>query len=91
MMRKILWFSFVLLGIAGLGQAAFGQEAEKSAFRVSLGAGGALNANFSTWFVDKDAPDDLCRYNSYSLGTEPYLFLDLNYVEVNFIAVGYRF
>jgi opacity protein-like surface antigen len=86
-MRKILWFSFLLLGIAGLGQAAFGQEAEKPAFRVSLGAGGALNANFSTWFVDKDAPGDLYRYNSSSLGTAPYLFLDLKYVEAN-IGLG---
>jgi opacity protein-like surface antigen len=46
-----------------------------------------LNANFSTWFVDKDAPGDLYRYNSSSLGTTPYLFLDLKYVEVN-IGLG---
>jgi opacity protein-like surface antigen len=76
-----------------LGTAAFGQETDAptskspSAFRLSLGAGGALDANFSTWFVDKDAAGDLNRYNSSSLGTAPYVFLDLKYVELN-IGLG---
>jgi opacity protein-like surface antigen len=87
MVNKVLCFVSLLLVAGGLGQAAFAQEAEKPAFRVSLGAGGALNANFSTWFVDKDAPGDLYRYNSSSLGTAPYLFLDLKYVELN-IGLG---
>jgi opacity protein-like surface antigen len=76
-------FSVLLLVAAGLGQAAFAQEAEKSVSMVSIGAGGLLNANFSTWFVDKDVPGDLYRYNSSSLGTAPYVFVDLKYVEVN--------
>jgi hypothetical protein len=65
--------------------AAFAQETEtrQNAFRVSIGAGGMLNANFSTWFVDKDVPGDLNRYNSSVLGTSPYLFVDLKYIELN--------
>jgi opacity protein-like surface antigen len=88
---KKLWA--ILMIAAFIGTAAFAQEAgapapkNSSAFRVSLGAGGALNANFSTWFVDKDAPGDLYRYNSYSLGTAPYVLLDLKYVEAN-IGLG---
>jgi opacity protein-like surface antigen len=70
-----------------VGTAAFGQEAaapEKSAvFRLSLGVGGALDANFSTWFVDKDVSGNLNRYNSSSLGTVPYVLLDLKYAELN--------
>jgi opacity protein-like surface antigen len=87
---KKLW---LLIIAAFVGTAAFAQEADAavsenpSVLRVSLGAGGALNANFSTWFVDKDAPGDLYRYNSSSLGTAPYLFLDLKYVEAN-IGLG---
>jgi hypothetical protein len=77
----------ICLLIAGcVTAAAFGQETEggkKPAFRVSLGAGGQLNANFSTWFVDKDIPGDLNRYNSSVLGTSPYLFVDLKYIEFN--------
>jgi opacity protein-like surface antigen len=74
------------------GTAAFGQETDApasslSTFRLSLGAGGALGANFSTWFVDKDVSGDLNRYNSSSLGTAPYVFLDLKYVELN-IGLG---
>jgi opacity protein-like surface antigen len=87
MKNKVLCFLSVLLVAGGLGQTAFAQEAETPAFRLSLGAGGALNANFATWFVDKDAPGDLYRYNSSSLGTAPYLLLDLKYVEVN-IGLG---
>jgi opacity protein-like surface antigen len=84
---KKLWA--ILMIAAFIGTAAFAQGADTpasknpSAFRLSLGAGGALNANFSTWFVDKDAPGDLYPYNSSSLGTAPYLFLDLKYVEAN--------
>jgi opacity protein-like surface antigen len=89
MLNKTKYFTVLLLVAGGFGQAAFAQEqeAEKPAFRLSLGAGGALDANFSTWFVDKDAPGDLYRYNSYSLGTAPYLFLDLKYAEAN-IGLG---
>jgi opacity protein-like surface antigen len=88
---KKLWAMLIIA--AFIGTAAFAQEADvpasenPSAFMLSLGVGGALNANFSTWFVDKDAPGDLYRYNSSSLGTAPYLFLDLKYVEVN-IGLG---
>jgi opacity protein-like surface antigen len=87
MVNKTLCFLSLLLVVGGLERAAFAQEVEKSAFRVSLGAGGALNANFSTWFVDKDAPGDLYRYNSSSLGTAPYVFLDLKYAALN-IGLG---
>jgi opacity protein-like surface antigen len=79
--------AWIFMTIAVIGAAAFAQEAEKPAFRLSLGVGGALDANFSTWFVDKDAPGDLYRYNSSSLGTAPYVFLDLKYVELN-IGLG---
>ncbi|MDR1399381.1 MAG: outer membrane beta-barrel protein [Treponema sp.] len=74
-----------------VGTAACGQETAASktasAFRMSIGAGGALDANFSTWFVDKDVSGDLNRYNSSSLGTAPYVFLDLKYVELT-IGLG---
>jgi opacity protein-like surface antigen len=63
--------------------AAFAEETENSVFRASIGAGGMLNANFSTWFVDKDVPGDLNRYNSSILGTTPYVFVDLKYIELN--------
>ncbi|GHU98570.1 hypothetical protein FACS189483_06770 [Spirochaetia bacterium] len=76
-----------LLLAACLTAATFAQETEKTAFRVSLGVGGQLNENFSTWFVDKDAPGDLNRYNASALGTGPYVFLDLKYVEIN-IGLG---
>jgi opacity protein-like surface antigen len=83
MLNKTLYFPIVLLVIAGMGQMTFAQETEKPVFRLSIGAGGTLNANFSTWFVDKDTPGDLYRYNSSSLDTTPYVFLDLKYVEAN--------
>jgi opacity protein-like surface antigen len=84
---KKLWAMVII--VAFIGTAAFAQEADSAAeekastLRISIGAGGALNANFATWFVDKDAPGDLYRYNSSSLGTAPYLLLDLRYIEVN--------
>jgi hypothetical protein len=89
-MKRRMLMMFLLVA-AGLGSMAFAQEVEAGTtphdFRVSLGAGGMLNANFSTWFLDKDIPGDLNRYNSYSLGTTPYVFLDLKYVELN-IGLG---
>jgi opacity protein-like surface antigen len=70
----------MLLALIAISTAVFAQE---TSFRPSLGIGGSLDANFSTWFVDKDVPGDLYRYNSSSLGVAPYLFLDLKYAELN--------
>jgi opacity protein-like surface antigen len=81
--KIIISLLFAVCGTA----ATFAQETGKPAFRVSLGAGGAFNADLSTWFVDKDVPGDLSRYNSSSLGTAPYAFLDLKYAEVT-IGLG---
>jgi opacity protein-like surface antigen len=52
-------------------------------FRGSLGVGGILSANMSTWGVDKDLPGDLGRYNSSIINTAPYIMFDAQYIEAN--------
>jgi opacity protein-like surface antigen len=71
----------MLLALIAISTAAFAQE--KSPFRLSLGFGGSLDANFSTWFLDDSKPGDLHRYDSSSLETAPYIFLDLKYAEID--------
>ena len=61
----------------------FAQEKGNSSFRVSLGGGGSLAGNFSTWSLDKDIPGDLHRYDSTQLGAGPFLFFDLKFLELS--------
>ena len=66
--------------------AAFAQETGSGrgpAFRISLGGGGMVSGNMSTWGVDKDQPGDLGRYNSSIINTAPYIMFDAKYIEAN--------
>ena len=66
--------------------AVFAEETESAgapALRVSLGGGGMVSGNMSTWGVDKDKPGDLGRYNSSILNTAPYFMFDAKFIEVN--------
>jgi hypothetical protein len=63
---------------------AFAQETDSAPFRVSVGGGGLVSGNFSTWSVDESQPGSLYRYNSTHLNTAPFLFFDLKYLELNF-------
>jgi opacity protein-like surface antigen len=69
-----------------VGTAAFCQETavpkKPSAFRLSVGGGGLVSGDFSTWNVDEDVPGALDRYNATHLGVGPYGFVDLKYVEI---------
>jgi opacity protein-like surface antigen len=71
----------MLLALIGLSTIIFAQE--PSSFRLSIGFGGSIDANSSTWFVDKNVPGDLNRYNSSSLEVAPYILLDLKFVEID--------
>jgi hypothetical protein len=62
---------------------AFAQETGGNPFRVSIGGGGFVAGNFSTWSVDKDEPGSLYRYNASHLGTGPFIFVDFKYLELN--------
>jgi opacity protein-like surface antigen len=72
---------------ATVGTAAFGQETaaskKPSAFRMSVGGGGFVSGDFSTWNIDEDVPGDLDRYNATRLGVGAYGFFDFKYVELN--------
>jgi hypothetical protein len=75
----------VFLMVASLCAAtAFAQETGSAPFRISVGGGGLISGNFSTWSVDDSVPGSLSRYNSTHLNTAPFLFLDLKYLELNF-------
>jgi opacity protein-like surface antigen len=69
-----------------VGTAAIGQETvapkKSSAFRISVGGGGFVSGDFSTWNVDEDVPGSLDRYNAAMLGVGPYGFFDFKYVEL---------
>jgi hypothetical protein len=62
---------------------AFAQETGSNPFRVSIGGGGFVGGNFSTWSVDKDEPGSLYRYNASHLGIGPFIFVDLKYLELS--------
>jgi len=62
---------------------AFTQETDSAPFRVSIGGGGLVSGNFSTWSVDESQPGSLYRYNSTHLNTAPFVFFDLKYLELN--------
>jgi hypothetical protein len=81
-MKKILVLVLTTFCIA----TAFSQDTGKSPFRVSIGGGGTVTGNFSTWSVDKDQPGSLYRYNTSNIAIGPYLFFDLKYVE---LSVGF--
>jgi opacity protein-like surface antigen len=84
-MRKL----FIFLLVVSCMTTAFAQETDDGkpesgkAFRVSIGGGGSVMGNFSTWSVDKDQPGNLYRYNASHLGIGPYLFVDLKYLEIS--------
>jgi opacity protein-like surface antigen len=82
---KRAWAVMVIVVMAG--SAAFGQEtvdpSKKSAFRMSVGGGGLVSGDFSTWNVDEDVPGALDRYNATQPGVGPYGFVDFKYVEIN--------
>jgi opacity protein-like surface antigen len=82
----------ILMAAVCLTTAAFAQEADGTGmpsskntapFRLSIGGGGMLSADMSTWKVDEDVTGDLDRYNASTLSTAPYIFLDMKYIEVN--------
>jgi hypothetical protein len=70
-----------------VGTAAFAQETaapgKPSAFKMSVGGGGFVSGDFSTWNVDEDVPGALDRYNATQLGVGAYGFFDFKYVELN--------
>jgi opacity protein-like surface antigen len=70
-----------------VGTAAIGQETaapkKSPAFRMSVGGGGFVSGDFSTWNVDEDVPGALDRYNATLLGVGLYGFFDFKYVELN--------
>jgi len=78
-MRKI----FIFLMVAFCMATTFAQETSGKPFKVSIGGGGFVTGNFSSWFVDKDLPGSLDRYNVSHFGIGPYLFADLKYLEIN--------
>ena len=66
---------FVFLMIVFCSAAVFAQ--------VSIGGGGLVSGSFSSWFLDKDKPGDLDRFNSSLLGVAPFVFVDLKYAEIS--------
>jgi opacity protein-like surface antigen len=69
-----------------VGSAAFADAPE---FKISVGGGGFVSGDFSTWNVDEDIPGDLNRYNATSLSGGPFVFFDLTYLELGIgLAVG---
>ncbi|MDR1468482.1 MAG: outer membrane beta-barrel protein [Spirochaetaceae bacterium] len=82
---KRIWAIMVIA--VTVGTAAFGHETaapkKSQAFRMSVGGGGFVSGDFSTWNVDEDVPGDLNRYNATLLGVGPYGFVDFKYVELN--------
>jgi hypothetical protein len=70
-MRKLLVFLMVVFCMS----TAFAQ--------LSIGGGGFVVGNFSTWSVDKDVPGSLSKYNASHLGIGPFIFVDLKYLELN--------
>ena len=51
--------------------------------QVSIGGGGFVTGNFSTWSLDKDQPGSLNRYNASHLSIAPFVFVDLRFVELS--------
>jgi hypothetical protein len=78
-MRKILVVFLVVFCMA----PAFAQETGGKPFRISIGGGGFVTGSISSWFVDKDQPGSLDRYDTSHFGVGPYLFADLKYFEIN--------
>ena len=81
-----------ILIVVGLCVATiFAQDLEgNKSFRVSLGGGGTVTGNFSTWKVDPDIPGNLYRYNSSHLSVGPFIFFDMKFMELNFgIPLGW--
>ncbi|MDR0473616.1 MAG: outer membrane beta-barrel protein [Treponema sp.] len=78
-MRKSVVFLMAVFCMA----TAFAQETESKPFRLSIGTGGFVSGNFSTWSVDKDQPGSLYRYNTSNLNIGPFIFVDLKYLELN--------
>jgi hypothetical protein len=50
---------------------------------MSVGGGGLVSGEFSTWNVDQDVPGALDLYNATQLRVGPYGFFDFKYVELN--------
>jgi len=62
---------------------AFAQDTSGSPFRLSsIGGGGFVSGNFSSWSVDENIPGDLHRYDETQLGVGPYVFINLKYLEM---------
>jgi len=74
---------FVFLIAVFCMATAFAQETASKPFRVSIGGGGFVAGNFSTWSVDKDQPGSLYRYNASHLSIGPFIFVDLKYFELS--------
>jgi hypothetical protein len=77
-MRKLIFFLMAVFCMT----TAFAQETGSKPFRVSIGGGGFVAGNFSTWSVDKDIPGSLYRYNTSNLNIGPFIFVDLKYLEL---------
>jgi len=78
-MRKLVVFLIAVFCMA----TAFTQETDSKPFRVSIGGGGFVTESYSSWFVDKDLPGSLDRYDASHFGIGPYVLADLKYLEIN--------
>jgi opacity protein-like surface antigen len=82
-MKKTLAVLAAALCVTTIMSAQETGNGEPPAFRISLGGGGMLSANMSTWGLDKDQPGDLGRYNSSIINTAPFIMFDAKYIEAN--------
>ena len=71
---------FLMIGICAV--TIFAQNSESSLFKVSVGGGGSVNGNFSSWKVDPQIPGNLYRYNDTHLSVGPHIFFDLKFLEL---------
>ena len=85
-MKKLISF-LIIIGLCAATTFAQGsspsQDSGDSRFRVSLGGGGFVAGNFSSWVVDEALPGDLNRYNETQLSVGPYIFADFKYIELS--------
>ena len=77
-MKKLAAF-LIVVGLCAATLFADGN----SPFRVSIGGGGFVSGNFSTWSVDEDLPGSLYRYNTSDISIGPYIFFDLKFLELS--------
>jgi len=82
-MKKLISFLMIIGFCAATTFAQGSPPSQDSSFRVSIGGGGFVSGNFSSWVVDESIPGDLNRYNETQLSVGPYVFFDLKYLEIS--------